>query len=258
MQFAFLGSGSRGNALLVEHNQTCLMLDNGFSTRETVARLGRLQQAPETIDAILVTHEHSDHIAGVGVYARRYQVPVWMTPGTYKAARHRLGDIAGLNFFDPDGSFSIQDLHITPIPLMHDARQPCQFVIGDGQYRFAVLTDTGSSSAEIESLISGCDALALECNHDRDMLQNSDYPRSLKQRVAGKMGHLDNDSAADILQSIDCDRLQHFVAVHLSEKNNMPTLVRDTLSAATGWPQETIQVASQDRVAPWRTMSHVF
>ena len=258
MQFAFLGSGSRGNSLLVEHKQTCLMLDNGFSTRETVARLGRLQQAPGVIDAILVTHEHSDHIAGVGVYARRYQVPVWMTPGTYEAARHRLGDIPQLNFFDPGDSFSIQDLELTPIPLMHDAKQPCQFVLGDGQYRFAVLTDTGSSNTEIESLISGCDALALECNHDRKMLQNSDYPKSLKQRVAGQMGHLDNDSAANILQSIDCSRLQHFVSVHLSEKNNMPTLVRDTLSSATGWPQETIQLASQDRVSPWRALSHVF
>ena len=251
MRFAYLGSGSKGNAALVNAGDTLLMLDCGFTVKEALSRLQRSEVDPHRLTAIIVTHEHSDHISGVGALARKLNVPVWMTAGTARAAARRLGKVPDLNFFDPHTSFSIGDIEIEPFPVPHDAYEPAQFVFQAGGRRLGILTDVGSSTSHIEQMLSDCDALALECNHDVGMLQRGPYPQSLKDRVAGRLGHLSNDSAAELLGRIDQSRLQQVVAVHLSETNNSPALAQVALASAMGMGSDRIIVADQDEGLDW-------
>ena len=147
------------------------------------------------------------------------------------------------------------DLELNPFPVPHDAKEPCQFVFNDGQRRLAILTDTGSSTSHIEEQLSGCDALVLECNHDVAMLADGDYPYSVKMRVAGDYGHLNNEQAATLLQSIDTSSLQHIVAAHISEKHNTQSLAQQTLSAALSCQQDWIAVADQQCGLDWRDVN---
>ncbi|HEC19399.1 MAG TPA: MBL fold metallo-hydrolase [Gammaproteobacteria bacterium] len=250
MRFASLGSGSRGNATLVQHNGTCLLVDCGFSVKETEARLARLDITVEAIDAVLVTHEHGDHINGVGALARKYDLPVWATGGTFAA--DRLGERVSRQRICSHSVFSIGDIEVHPYPVPHDAREPCQFVFGNGDKRLGLLTDVGSRTPHLEEQLSACDALILECNHDVDLLANGQYPASLKQRVGGDHGHLSNGQAADILQRIDTSKLTHLVAVHLSEKHNTPALAQSALAHALGCAHDWITVADQQTGFAWR------
>jgi len=250
LRFSSLGSGSRGNATLVEAGRSCVMVDCGFSCAETQRRLSRLGKSPSDIDAILVTHEHSDHIGGVATFARRHAIPVWMTAGT--SVMHNATDLPSLDWFDGQMSFALGDLHITPFPVPHDAREPCQFVFSDGAVRLGILTDTGSITAHIQQQLTGCDALLLECNHDVAMLAAGLYPPSLKQRVGGSLGHLSNDQAAGLLSVLDTTRLMHLVAAHLSDKNNRPGLARATLAGVLGCELDWIGVADQTTGLDWR------
>jgi len=253
VQFASLGSGSRGNALLVKTKKTCVMLDNGFSVRETEQRLARFNVSAHELDAIVVTHEHADHINGVGVLARKFNIPVYGTRGTLSA--RRLGELPITNYINNHAAFAVEDLQIQAFPVPHDAREPCQFVFNDGKCRLAVLTDTGRSTVHIEEQISSCEALVLECNHDIDLLEQGDYPYSVKQRVGGHFGHLNNRQAADILRAIDTSRLQHIVAAHLSEKHNDAVLAKNAISAALGCEQDWIGIADQEQGLDWREIS---
>ena len=171
IRFASLGSGSEGNGLLVESGRTRLLLDCGFSVAETVRRLQRLDVSPESLDAILVTHEHDDHVGGVSRFARRFDTPVYLSYGTYAAAKR--GDFPDVVVIDSHTPFTVGDLEVLPYPVPHDAREPTQFVFGDGAARLGVLTDAGASTPHIESMLSGLDALVLECNHDLELLRNS-------------------------------------------------------------------------------------
>lgn len=252
LQFAILGSGSRGNASLVETGKTCVMLDCGFSMKETEARLAKLKRNPAQISAILVTHEHSDHIKGVGAFARKHKVPVYATRGTGKS--RLLGELPDWQRFVPEHGFALNDLHIQSFPVPHDANEPCQFVFSDGDRRFALLTDTGSSTSHIEQLLSGCHAMVLESNHDSDMLAESSYPLSLKRRISGQYGHLSNAQAAGFLTAIDTGKLQQIVLAHLSEQNNTPELAREAASEALNCAADWIDVAEQDATLDWRTI----
>ena len=152
----------------------------------------------------MVTHEHADHIGGVAPFARKFNIPVWLTHGTLAAsAAGQFKDSQPLHLFDSHDRFTIGDLEIEPFPVPHDAREPAQFVFGDGARRLGVLTDTGCSTPHIEATLNRCHALVLECNHDAEMLRNGPYPPGLKQRVAGRFGHLDNDAAAELLGKLD-------------------------------------------------------
>ena len=253
MRFCSLGSGSRGNALLVESGNTRLMLDNGFSVRQAEQRLTAKDVDPSTIDAILVTHEHADHINGVGAFARKYKLTVYATPGTF--ASSRFGDLPDIREINSHTCFSIGDLEINPFPVPHDAREPCQFVFHDGNRRLGILTDTGSSTSHIEEQLSGCDALMLECNHDITMLAEGTYPYSVKQRVAGDYGHLNNEQAGALLQCIDTSSLQHIVAAHISEKHNTPRLAQKSLCNALHCAQHWIEVADQLHGLAWRDIN---
>jgi phosphoribosyl 1,2-cyclic phosphodiesterase len=252
MRFACLGSGSEGNGLLVEVDSTRVLVDCGFGVRDTVARLSRIGVAAETVTAIVVTHEHSDHIGGVAAFAARFGTPVWLTFGTLSVVAERFAQLDRVYGFDSHDTFAVDALEVRPFPVPHDAREPVQFVCSDGNWRLGVLTDLGTSTAYVESSLSGCDALVLECNHDLDMLANGDYPYPLKQRIGGKFGHLDNGAAAGLLARIDTSRLKHLIAAHLSQHNNRPELARAALAASLGCAADWIGIADQRMGFGWR------
>jgi phosphoribosyl 1,2-cyclic phosphodiesterase len=256
MQFASLGSGSAGNATIVSSGNTRLLLDCGFGPREIVARLQRLDMMPEQVSGILVTHEHDDHAKGAFKLAAKFSIPVWLTHGTLKMCeRYMPNDVEiALNVIDSHTNFVIDDIIVTPYPVPHDAREPSQFVFGDGQSKLGVLTDTGCATPHIEQMLTGCDALVLECNHDLEMLQNGPYARPLKNRVSGRLGHLDNQSAACLLSKLDNSKLKHIVAAHLSAKNNMPSLAKRALSTVLNCEDDWIAIADQDLGLDWRSI----
>jgi phosphoribosyl 1,2-cyclic phosphodiesterase len=255
MRFASLGSGSEGNALVVQTDATCVLMDCGFTLVETAARLARLGLSAGNISGIVVTHEHGDHISGVARLARRHSIPVWLTHGTRQTCGHALADLPQLTEINPHHAFAIGALQIQPYAVPHDAAEPVQYVFGDGAKRLGVLTDAGHATPHIEATLSGCDALVLECNHDADMLANSGYPFILKQRIAGRFGHLDNAAAAALLARLNNSRLQHIVAAHLSKKNNTPTLAVGALSSALNCAADWITVAAQQGGFGWREIA---
>ncbi|MBE8716779.1 MBL fold metallo-hydrolase [Cellvibrio polysaccharolyticus] len=248
MRFASLGSGSRGNATLVEWPGGTLLIDCGFSVREAESRLQRLGQSPASLSAILVTHEHIDHIKGVAAFARRYQLPVYMTPGTWQS--RDFGVLPDLRLLETTAPFMIGDLLITPIAVPHDAREPVQFILQHEQRRLGLLTDLGSIPPHVESAYQTCHALILEANHDSTMLASGPYPASLKRRVGGQWGHLNNQQAVGFLQRLDISLLQHLVIAHISQKNNSPDLVRQAFSGVVAAIAE-VTYACQDEGFGW-------
>ena len=254
MRFASLGSGSEGNGLVVEVGDTRVLVDCGFRLRDTVARLARLGIAADSVTAILVTHEHADHIGGVAAFAARYRTPVWLTFGTLSMAGERFLERLDIRGFDSHDTFAVGMVEVRPFPVPHDAREPVQFVVGDGAHRLGVLTDIGMPTPHVATSLSGCDALVLECNHDRAMLEDGDYPWPLKQRIAGRYGHLHNEGAAALLATLDTSRLRHVVAAHLSQHNNTPDKARAALAGALDCTPEWIGIADQHDGFAWRDL----
>ncbi|MGQ0524876.1 MAG: MBL fold metallo-hydrolase [Betaproteobacteria bacterium] len=255
MRFASLGSGSQGNALIVEAGRTRLMLDCGFGIAECVSRMARLNLEPGDLDAIVVTHEHDDHIGGVARFARKYELPVYLTYGTLMALDGERSSLAEITLIDSHTPIAIGDIEVRPFPVPHDAREPAQYVFGDGSATLGVLTDVGSSTPHITTMLSGLSALVLECNHDADMLANGPYTPSLKRRIASRFGHLANDVAARLVAGLDCSRLQHLIAAHLSQQNNTPDLARGAMAQALGCAPEWIGIATQEDGFAWREVT---
>ncbi|MEJ2514635.1 MAG: MBL fold metallo-hydrolase [Gammaproteobacteria bacterium] len=252
MRFAWLGSGSRGNAALVESGDTCILLDCGLGLRETETRLGRLGKSPADLDAVLVTHEHADHIGGVARLAARHSITVRCTVGTARGFRQRPPE--DLQPISPHEAFEIGGLSVRPMPVPHDAREPCQFVFSDGASRLAVVTDLGRPTTHVMACLEGCDAIAVECNHDAGMLAGGPYPPALKRRVGGPLGHLSNEQAATLLGAMDTTRLKHVVAVHLSEINNTPALALQGLAEVLGCEARELEAADQENGLDWRSL----
>ena len=251
MRFASLGSGSRGNALLVESGSTRLLVDAGFGPREMSRRLERLGVAAGDIDAVLVTHEHSDHVGGVFACARKYDWSVLLTHGTLAGCRQADGEVH-TRIINSHEALAVGDIKVQPFPVPHDAREPVQFVFEDGANRLGVLTDAGHVTAHMVEMLDACDALVLECNHDAAMLAEGRYPQALKKRIGGRWGHLDNTAAALLLSRLEHSRLRHVVAAHLSEENNRPELARLALAEVLGCGLDWIGVATQNEGFAWR------
>lgn len=251
MRFASLGSGSKGNALLVEAGRTRVLVDCGFRPREMALRLERLGVAPESVNAVLITHEHADHVGGAASCAARFGWAIHASHGT--ATANTLTN-ASVRRFDSHSAYAIGDLEVHPYPVPHDAREPTQFVFSDGARRLGVLTDAGSVTPYMLTMLSACAGLVLECNHDATLLAQGRYPPQLKKRIAGGFGHLENGLAAELLQRLAGPHLQHVVAAHLSEENNTPALACAALAGALGCAPDWIGMASQSGGCDWREL----
>lgn len=252
MRFASLGSGSEGNGLVVEAGSTRVLMDCGFGLADSVVRLARLGLQVSDLAGIVVTHEHSDHIAGVGRLARKHKLPVWLTAGTLAMAQD-LGGVT-VQVIDSHAMFVVDGLEIQPFPVPHDAREPVQYVFGDGSRRLGVLTDVGCSTPHIETMLAGVDAMVLECNHDATMLENGPYPVSLKRRVGGRFGHLENAQSAALLTKLMHDKLQYVLAAHVSRKNNTNALAQGALAQVLNCTDEDVRVACQTTGFDWITL----
>jgi phosphoribosyl 1,2-cyclic phosphodiesterase len=250
LRFAALGSGSRGNAALVEFGSTLLMIDCGLPRKAVEERIRALDREPRDVTAILVTHEHADHSQGVGKFARRYNTPLWMTPGTASA----LPGLRRVNTLSCHRELAFGGIDVRPYPVPHDAREPCQFTFTAGGRRLGMLTDAGHVTPHMLERLTDCDALALECNHDLPSLQNGPYPEALKTRVASRFGHLNNGQTNELLQRLDPTRVQWLVGLHLSETNNTPEQVRATLKPALEKARYPLHLATQDAPTPWLTL----
>jgi phosphoribosyl 1,2-cyclic phosphodiesterase len=257
VRFASLASGSKGNCLVAEAGASRVLLDCGLSPRETSRRLARLGLAPADLSAILVTHEHDDHAGHAYAFAAQHALPVYLTHGTRRAQEvdGAPADGVELRLIEGREPFAVGDLRIEPFTVPHDAREPVQFVLGDGARRLGVLTDLGTSTAHVETMLSGCDALVLEANHDLDLLWGGDYPKWLKERIGGPFGHLDNAAAGRLLAALERSRLQHVIAAHLSQQNNRAALARAALAAALGCAAHWVGVATQDEGFGWRDLA---
>jgi phosphoribosyl 1,2-cyclic phosphodiesterase len=224
MRFCVLGSGSKGNATYLESGETSILIDAGMSGIELQKRLSYIGVDLSEIDAILVTHEHNDHVQGVGVLSRRANIPVFANTATFSAASKIINKLFSYNEFETGGSLYIQNLEIHPFSISHDTEDPVGFRISDGRVSFGYCTDTGKVSRLMQHRLASCQALVLESNHDIAMLQNGTYPPYLKQRIRSNQGHLDNVEAAILLNELVHEKLQHVVLAHLSEENNHPEI----------------------------------
>lgn len=247
LAFASIGSGSKGNGTLVALEETCVLVDCGFSLKETEMRLQRLQVKPEQLTAILVTHEHSDHISGVGSLARKYALPVYLTAGTWRSGR--AGELPQHHIINSHEAFQLGKLTIQPVAVPHDAKEPVQYVFRSEKRILGILTDLGSITSHVLEHYRHCDALLLEANHCMQMLEAGPYPLPLKQRVGGDWGHLSNDQTAILLQAMT-KPLKHLVLAHLSEQNNHPSRVEEYLRPH--WPRaDNILFACQKQGFDW-------
>jgi phosphoribosyl 1,2-cyclic phosphodiesterase len=248
MRIASLGSGSRGNATLVQYRDTTLLVDNGFSLRQFRLRLDRLEVEPDSIDAVLLTHEHGDHSGGVERLCANHGIPLWTAVGTARAALSPGFEYQRLVAGHP---VTIGGIEIVPVTVPHDASEPLQFIFHqlDNGKRFGVLTDTGHITRHIIDAFSSLDALLLEFNYDVDMLASGPYPDRLKQRVGGNLGHLSNEQSLDLLRQIDTGSLNCLIAAHISEKNNTAMIVDGLIRSVPDIPEPVL--ADQEAGFGW-------
>lgn len=251
IRFASLGSGSKGNALLVQSGKTRILLDCGFGLRALTERLARLGTVIDQLDAVFVTHEHTDHASGVVMLQRRSGCPVYLSSGTHAAMAERQPLPGPVKHVRAMETVAVGDLSICPYAVPHDAREPLQYVFDDGAVRLGVLTDAGCVTEAMVSTLAGCEGLMLEFNHDRQMLETGSYPAFLKRRIAGPEGHLDNDSAAQLLERLRHGRLQQVLAAHLSEQNNTPAHVAHHVGHVLGIAHDAVCLATQQHGHDW-------
>lgn len=251
MKFSVLGSGSKGNCTLVESGRTRILIDNGFSGKEVLRRLQAIGIEAESLSALLVTHEHADHVKGVGVLARKLQLPVYANEATYRAAELHLGRLPGRYEFATGEPFAIEELHIHPFAVSHDSADPVGFVLESGKQRLGYCTDTGIITRLIQHHLRTCQALILEANHDVEMLRQGPYPLPLQQRVLSRQGHLANIDSLEFAGHLADGSLRCLVLAHLSEVNNCPELVvAEARRLLSGRNELKLMLAEQGRPCP--------
>lgn len=220
-----LGSGSKGNATLVRGGDTLVLVDCGFSMRELETRIVHAGYTPQDLSAVLITHEHSDHVKGLGPFLRRHRLPLYLSHGTWQGLKDKKVD--GVRCISPHQTLNIGDLQVEPFPVPHDAREPCQYLFAYQDKRVGLMTDIGHVTPHILSCAQRCDGLLLESNHDVEMLRNGPYPWALQERIRGGYGHLSNVNAAELLGRLELQKLQFVALGHLSESNNTPAMAQE-------------------------------
>jgi phosphoribosyl 1,2-cyclic phosphodiesterase len=256
--FQVLASGSKGNAIFIATPRTRVLVDAGLSGRRTCQCLERAPGNHHRLDALVISHEHADHVKGVGVMSRRFDLPVFMTQGTRANLPAAVGHLARVRLFRPGEPFIIGDLRVTPFVVSHDAAEPVGFVIEHDGYRLGVCTDLGMVTEQVKRHLQGCHALVLESNHDVDRLIHGPYPRWLIDRIRSPLGHMDNAGTCDFLQSLYHENLSVVVLAHVSETNNCPSLVSrcvQSLKDSPEWSNVRFEIAAQDGGAPGLEMS---
>lgn len=251
-----LASGSRGNAIYVSDGRTSILLDAGLSGVEIERRLIAAELAPDQLDAILVSHEHADHVKGVGILSRRYKLPVYMSKETETAAEPIVGKTAKTISFECGNRFKIKTLAVRPFSISHDAADPAGFTFSNGDLKIGVATDLGIATSMVRKHLMGCSALVLEANHDPAMLIHGPYPWPLKQRVRGRTGHLSNPDTRILLRELLHDKLSHVVLAHLSETNNTPEKALSEVGLALEYSRAELVAARQDRCCDVLRLSH--
>jgi len=236
-----LASGSKGNCTLIGGGKTRLLVDAGLSCRETLRRMALCGETTAGIDAILITHEHSDHVGGLNVLAKKLKVPVYMTAATHDAYRRYARDSAGIRItlerletFHAGRAFHVGDVTVMPFTIPHDAADPVGFTFSSQGIKVGVCTDLGYMPASVRHHIRECQVLMVESNHDLEMLRGGPYPWAVKQRVMSRVGHLSNDALADFLTTDYDGGAEYLILAHLSEQNNHPEIARMTAERALG------------------------
>src|ERR1700751_2807581 len=241
-----LASGSRGNSAVVQTSTTRILVAAGISCRETFKRMKFLEGDPRCLSAILITHEHCDHIYGLATLAKKLKIPVFMTGATHQCWARAMRDENGvrptlerLEVFAAGKSFQVGDIAVTPFTIPHDAADPVGFTFRAEGVKVGFATDLGYLPANVCDHLRGCDVLVIESNHDLEMLRGGPYPWSVKQRVMSRVGHLSNDALADFFSNDYDGGAAYVVLAHLSEHNNHPALARGAAEQALG-PRRTL------------------
>jgi phosphoribosyl 1,2-cyclic phosphodiesterase len=252
VKIVVLGSGSRGNCTFVQGGRTRILIDAGFSAKEIARRLHEVGERLEDVDAVLVTHEHSDHVGGAGVLARKHRIPVFCCPETLREAGLE-GNIPEWVPVTPGAAFEVGDIRVEPFTVPHDASVTLGFRVTAEGISVGYCTDLGHVTSVVRDRLSGSHVLIVESNHDLDMLRDGEYPWSLKQRVGGRHGHLSNEATATLLSDVVGGDSFAVALAHLSERNNAPSLAalaaRDALERS-GRDAVRLLVTAQDRVTP--------
>ena len=244
-----LASGSKGNATYVSDGKTSILIDAGLSGIEIQRRMAARDLSPEDLDALIVTHEHSDHIRGVGILSRRYQLPVYINPKTHDACPG-LGKLHEIRPFDCGRTFQINAMAVHPFAISHDAEDPAGFTIGQNGTAIGIATDLGIATSMVRQHLKDCALLILEANHDPTMLETGPSPWPLKQRIRGRTGHLSNPDSRKLLNELQHDGLQHVILGHLSEINNTPQKAFDEVVQALTRCEARLTVADQYASGP--------
>jgi len=241
VRVTLLASGSRGNCAVISSSTTRLLLDAGLSCRETLKRMKAAGENPEGLDGILISHEHSDHVAGLPVLARKLKAPVYMTAAThatwwkqYRSSREDAARLERLEYFASGRSFQVGDIEVTSFTIPHDAADPVGFTFRVEGTKLGFVTDLGYMPANVRHHLKGCDGLVVESNHDVEMLRSGPYPWSVKQRVMSRVGHLSNEALAEFFSGDYDGGAAFLVLAHLSEQNNHPEIARGAAEQALG------------------------
>ena len=263
LHFNTIASGSSGNCAFIGSDNTRILIDAGLSGKRAESALSAMGIPPESLDALLITHEHSDHVQGIGILSRRFDLPVYATPGTWEAM-DRFGAIGKIHPCNKLLVYSgerlvFNDLCIHPFAIPHDAAEPVGYTVESEGRKIAVATDIGKITPLIERHLADCDLLLLEANHDVDMLENGPYPIQLKRRILGDRGHLSNANAGLLLTKVYSERLRHIFLGHLSEENNRPAVahqtVNDILTANGIDTKKQVKLVVADRHRPGKLIS---
>jgi phosphoribosyl 1,2-cyclic phosphodiesterase len=253
MRFSVLASGSSGNAYYVETENACVLVDAGISCREIERRLELVGVKAKKLDALIITHEHTDHIKGAGPLARRFNLPVYVNKKTLENGRKALGNLSTPVIIQTGQAININDLCVETFTKCHDAGDPFGLVLSSNGTKIGLSTDLGKSTRLMEDRLKGCDALILEFNYDKEMLEQGPYPLHVKRRIKGSEGHLSNKQAGDLLRVISKENLKYVVLAHLSETNNEPDKAHREAEAALdrcGLTETDIFIGKQDEPVP--------